>query len=278
MTAKNFRTALTKVLVHEGGYVNHPKDPGGATNQGITQRTYDAYRKSKGYPTQSVRYLTAAERDEIYRKQYWDAIRGDELPDGIDYVVFDGAVNSGPKQSIKWFQRALQPTYRGAIDGVIGMGTLTAVNEIANHDAIIDRMLDRRLNFLQALKTWPTFRKGWESRIAAVRKLGKMWARDGIEKVAKEPVIANPTPKAYVEDAKAPPSTAPADGAIAAGGTGAVLSQVQDQLSPYGYIEWVAQIIVVVTLVSVVVAAGGIAYRFYVKRKTEKLADAIDAD
>ncbi len=276
MAAKNFRTALTKVLVHEGGYVNNPKDPGGATNQGVIQRTYDAYRDSKKLPRRSVKSLTAQERDDIYRKQYWDAVRGDELPDGIDYVLFDGAVNSGPKQSIKWFQRALRPTYSGLIDGVLGIGTLAAVEAIANHDALIDRILDRRLAYLESLKHWPTFKNGWTSRVAEVRKLGKMWARSGVEVVAKTPVVANPTSKAYIEDAKTPPSTAPADGAIATGTTGAILTQAQDQLSPFGYIEWIGQVLAVITILSVVIAVAGIAYRWYVGRKAKRLADALD--
>jgi len=278
MTAKNFRTALTKVLVHEGGYVNHPKDPGGATNQGVIQRTYDAFRDSKKLPRRSVKFLETSERDAIYKKQYWDAVGGDGLPDGIDYVLFDGAVNSGPVQSVKWVQRALRPTYSGPIDGQLGMGTLAAIDATANHDHLIDLTLDRRLSFLEQLKTWPTFKKGWQARIRDVRKLGKMWARDGVEAVAKTPIVAvqSPTGKGVIEDAKNPPSTAPADAAIAGGGTGAVLSQAQDQLSPFSYIEWVAQALVVITLVSLVVVAGGIAYRWYVNRKAKKLADALD--
>lgn len=94
----------------------------------------------------SVQKLTAPERDAIYRRQYWDAIKGDKLPAGVDYVVFDGAVNSGPKQSIKWLQRALGSAYRGQIDGVIGLATFAALEATEDHDALIDRICDRRMD------------------------------------------------------------------------------------------------------------------------------------
>src|SRR6187401_363537 len=120
MASKNFNKALQLVLAHEGGYVNHPKDPGGPTNKGITQRVYDMYRKDKGLNTRSVKNIDKAEISDIYKTRYWDMIKGDRLPDGIDYVVFDGAVNSGPGQSVKWLQRALGDNYAGKVDGQLG--------------------------------------------------------------------------------------------------------------------------------------------------------------
>ncbi|WP_246677573.1 glycosyl hydrolase 108 family protein [Mesorhizobium sp. B2-3-12] len=104
------------MLAHEGGYSNHPADPGGATMKGVTQRVYDGYRKSKGLSTRSVKGIQTAELNEIYDRQYWDAVKGDLLPAGVDYVVFDGAVNSGPGRSIMWLQQALRPAYKGPID------------------------------------------------------------------------------------------------------------------------------------------------------------------
>ena len=120
MSAERYNEALKRVLVHEGGYVNDPRDPGGATMKGVTQRTYDGYRKRLGLPSRPVSQITSAEVGEIYRRQYWAAVRGDELPAGIDYVLFDGAVNSGPVQSIKWLQRALGVS----VDGVLGEATV----------------------------------------------------------------------------------------------------------------------------------------------------------
>lgn len=115
-----FDRCMTKLLVHEGGKADNPKDPGGRTNQGVIQRTYDAWRRRKGLPVRDVYLMTASERDEIYRTQYWDAIKADELPPGVSYVVFDGSVNSGVSQSVKWLQRALGAVYTGKVDGVIG--------------------------------------------------------------------------------------------------------------------------------------------------------------
>ena len=100
MTDK-FKEALARVLVHEGGEVHNPKDPGGRTNKGITQRVYNAWRTRSHLPIRDVYLISDTEVESIYRSQYWDVIKGDQLPPGVDYAVFDGAMNSGPKQSVK---------------------------------------------------------------------------------------------------------------------------------------------------------------------------------
>ncbi len=118
MVAANYSPALARILVHEGGYANHPKDPGGATMKGVTQRVYDAFRERSGLPKVSVRI-------DLYRRAGDDLRRPvrprrllRSLPIGLDYVVFDGAVHSGPAQSVKWLQRALQALglYAGKIE------------------------------------------------------------------------------------------------------------------------------------------------------------------
>lgn len=181
MAAVSYPRALARVLVYEGGYTNHPDDPGGVTLEGVIQRVFDAYCKRKGLP---VRPLTPQMRgtaswnvirDEIYREQYWDLVRGDMLPAGLDLVVFDGAVNSGPTQSIKWLQRALGVP----ADGDMGEVTIEAIKEHSDILGLIDDICDRRLAFLKALKTWPTFGNGWGRRVADVRTRGKQWARSG---------------------------------------------------------------------------------------------------
>ena len=111
MAVSREKESLARVLAHEGGYSNHPNDPGGPTMKG-TQRVYDGFRKGKGLATRSVKSLTTAELNEIYVRQYWDAVQGDTLPAGVDYVVLDGALNSGPGRSIMWLQQALRPAYR----------------------------------------------------------------------------------------------------------------------------------------------------------------------
>jgi len=163
---KNFRTALRLVLVHEGGYVDHPLDPGGATNLGITRRTLAAWRGIKAWrklPKSEVRALTRREAGKIYRARYWDGVLGDKLPSGVDYAVFDYAVNSGVARAAKTLQRVT-----GAkADGIIGPMTLAAV---ARHHpkTIIRRLIARRRSFLQRLRTWKTFGRGWTARVNGV--------------------------------------------------------------------------------------------------------------
>lgn len=184
MTASNFDEALKRVLVHEGGYANHPADPGGATMKGVTQRVYDGYRDRVKAKRQSVRNISDAEIHAIYRTQYWDAIRGDDLPTGVDYNTMDAAVNSGVGQGAKWLQRAV-----GVVaDGVIGETTLAAVRK-ASASAVINKACDNRLAMLKGLKTWGTFGKGWSSRVAGVRRAAlDMTSRSPLPPVVSEAV------------------------------------------------------------------------------------------
>lgn len=157
---RNYETCLRWVLAHEGGYVNHPKDPGGATNRGVTQRVYDAWRRRNRVQTQSVATISDEEVRSIYRVQYWDQVRGDDLPDGVDYAVFDFAVNSGPSRAAKYLQRVAGVTQ----DGIIGNVTLAAVGRF-NSDEVIRELCQDRMDFLRRLKTFGTFGKGWTRRV-----------------------------------------------------------------------------------------------------------------
>ena len=163
MAASNFKPSLSLVLAHEGGFVNHPKDPGGATNKGVTQAVYDAYRRYHGLKVQSVRHITPAEVAEIYAKNYWRLVRGDSLPCGFDYAVFDFAVNSGVSRATKYMQKlvGVEP------DGVIGVITLAAVEAYARRDEekLIAQYCANRVLFLRSLSTFPTFGKGWMRRV-----------------------------------------------------------------------------------------------------------------
>lgn len=275
MTTSGFGRALPRVLAHEGGYVNDPKDPGGATNKGVTYRVYDAYRTRKGLPTQDVRDISPGEISEIYRLQYWDACKCDELPPGVDYVLFDGAVNSGPTQSIKWLQRALGNVI---VDGQMGQSTLQAVREYDDPSRLIDVICDRRLAFLQALKTWNRFGKGWASRVAGVRKTGKAYAI-GVGGLPIRDV--EHTPRALMSDAKIMPGNAGADVAttsgVATGGVAATLQQAQDTLSPFSYIsENIAMIVTCLVVAGAALTIGGMAWRWYASRKAKRIADALD--
>jgi lysozyme family protein len=158
---ENYAKALAQVLKYEGGYVDHPKDPGGPTNKGITQAVYDAWRKAANQPTQSVRYINDLEVGAIYRQQYWDRISGDDLPAGVDFAVFDFAVNSGVSRAAKTLQAVVGVTQ----DGVIGPATIQATKTY-----VAMSITNRRLAFMQSLSIWSTFGKGWSARIADVKK------------------------------------------------------------------------------------------------------------
>ena len=168
----NYLKALSLVLKHEGGYVNDPQDPGGATNKGITQKTYDAWRVRETLSKRSVRLINFWEITEIYRKQYWDKIKGDDLPLGVDYCVFDFAVNSGTDRAAKYLQRAV-----GAVeDGQIGPNTLAKVASRPD-DIVIDFVCDERLAFMKRQPTWEHFKNGWSERVKEVRANAKEMAK-----------------------------------------------------------------------------------------------------
>lgn len=286
MAANGFKRSLDRVLVHEGGKADHPKDPGGRTNKGITQRTYDAWRKRQGKSRRDVWTIMLAEVEAIYREQYWNIIKGDDLPAGVDYVVFDAAVNSGPERAGIWLQRALGERYRSRVDGVIGTETLAAVEAHRNHDALIAEMCARRMAFLRELKTWPTFGRGWTTRVNGVLMAGQALA------TGQQPLPAEYVPdgeqKAEIDQAKPAPSTAPGDVAVGGGsvgaptgGAGAEVSdrvrEAQDQLSPMAsFSEWVTYILIGLAVISVGLVIGGLAYRFWAKRRQQARADALD--
>ncbi|MDR6874795.1 lysozyme family protein [Bosea sp. BE125] len=281
MTAQNFSKALKAVLVHEGGKANHPRDPGGRTNQGVIQRVYDGYRARKGRLKRDVYLMEPVERDEIYRAQYWDAVRGDDLPPGVDYVVFDGAVNSGPTQSVKWLQRALGGV---KVDGDLGEATLAAVAAHPDHDALIAATCARRMAFLKALRTWPDFGKGWMGRVTGVRSLGQAWAsgKDPQPSFRAEAVPAiGGNVKATLDQARPLPAMAGGDaaigGGVAAGGLGGVLQQAQDVLAPLaGNSMIIGNIVAAFVVTGAVITIGGLGYRFLAQRRAAARADALD--
>lgn len=160
---RNFSKCLEIVLRHEGGYVNHPSDPGGATNLGITLATFRRFVKPNG-SVEDLKKLTKEQAGTCYRRQYWDAIHGSELPDGVDLATFDFAVNSGPSRAAKYLQAVVGVTQ----DGKIGPATVKAARQMAQ-SSIIHKLCDDRLAFLKRLSTWPTFGKGWERRVKDVR-------------------------------------------------------------------------------------------------------------
>jgi lysozyme family protein len=160
---ENFDEALKAILHHEGNFVNHPKDPGGMTNLGVTKRVWEEWVGHE-VDEKAMRALTPADVDTLYRRKYWDKIKGDELPAGVDYAVFDAAINSGPGRAAKWLQSVV-----GAVpDGAIGAGTLAKVAAMDAED-IVEKYQETRLAFMQSLPTWDTFGKGWGRRVTEVK-------------------------------------------------------------------------------------------------------------
>jgi lysozyme family protein len=171
MSDSNFERVMKEIFHHEGGYVDHPADPGGATNMGITFAVLQSWR-GKPITKQDVKDMTQDEAMDIYRENYWNPTKCPQLPDGVDLVMMDGSVNSGIGRAPKWIQLAVgaEP------DGKIGPKTLAAINA-ADPVKIIDAALDARLAFLKRLKHWDVFGKGWSRRVESVRKVAKEMAR-----------------------------------------------------------------------------------------------------
>lgn len=162
----NFAESLQHVLKHEGGFSNHKDDPGGMTNLGCTKAVWEEWC---GHPVTEkiMRELTPADVAPLYRRKYWEKIKGDDLPSGIDYIVFDAAINSGPGRAAKW----LQATIGVEVDGGIGPKTLAAVTAF-DASQLIEDYSKRRLSFLTDLPTWKTFGKGWTRRVQEAEAIG----------------------------------------------------------------------------------------------------------
>lgn len=277
------------ILTLEGGFSKRDRkaDPGGVTLEGIIQSVYDGFRDRKKKPhralTASMRGTAdwIAERNEIYRTQYWNAVRGDELPAGIDLVVFDGAVNSGPYQSALWLQRALSAAgiYGGAIDGHIGAATLAAVEMCSDHDALIADVCARRLGMLRSLANYPQNKGGWNARVALIKKTAQAWAMGS---VGPQPVFfVGASAKGYASDVVQPTFDVGTSTKISVGGTGVAgaVSQLQTQLEPFvGTSDLVTKIYTGLTVVGVAIAVGAAGYAFYADWRTKKAQRAIGGD
>lgn len=148
----------------EGGFVNHPRDPGGMTNLGVTKNQWERY-VGHGVTEADMRALTPSMVTPFYKTEYWNEIQGDALPAGVDYVVFDTCVNSGPGRAARFLQHVLGLKE----DGVVGPATIKAANSGYPHH-IIRKYSDTRLAYLKGLDNWDTFGHGWETRVEEVEK------------------------------------------------------------------------------------------------------------
>lgn len=171
--ANNFQECLVKVLKHEGGFVNHPKDPGGMTNLGVTKKVWEEWIGHEA-DEKAMRALTPAIVAPMYEMKYWRTSYCEKLPRGLDLLVFTMAVNSGSGRSVKLLQDAI-----GVVaDGVIGPNTMAKINE-ANVEVLIDKFSEARTSFYKGLKTFPVFGKGWLSRTEAERLQALDMAKNG---------------------------------------------------------------------------------------------------
>ena len=160
---KNWDASFNWLMEDEGGFVNDPRDKGGMTNLGVTQANWEAY---VGRPVveKEMRALTPDVVKPFYKTRYWNKIKGDGLPSGVDYCVFDMAVNSGPGQAARFIQRVCAVT----ADGIIGPKTLDAIHS-DDPAELINAFCDDRLEWLKTLSSFKTFGKGWTARVERVR-------------------------------------------------------------------------------------------------------------
>lgn len=174
-----FRRSVAVTLRHEGGFVNHPRDPGGPTNMGITQRTLSAHLGREA-TLEDVQSLDRSTAEQIYRRDYWNAVQGDALPPGLDLVTFDAAVNSGPRRAARWTQRALRKVGLPLVeDGTIGRETAEAARAAHRNRRSVDaikKACAARLGFLRGLATFDAFGRGWTRRVSEIEAKATRWA------------------------------------------------------------------------------------------------------
>lgn len=257
MSAACYAESIRRLLASEGGYVNHPSDPGGPTNFGITLGDYRRYVKSDAGAA-DVRAMKVDDAKAIYRAKYWGAMRGDELPAGVDYCVFDYAVNSGTGRAPKVLQRVLGIAVTGRMDDAT-----VAATRGRDARALIQAICNERLRFLQGLKTWPVFGKGWSRRVGEVRAAALAMAGGA----ASTPVHtdgATYTPGKGVVPLNEAARNGTAGGAIATGSVAA-------QQSAASGADWAA--IAVIVALAIAVAAGAFAF-WHWRRKRQQEAPA----
>lgn len=233
MAKGNFKAALAVTLKHEGGFVDHPRDPGGATNKGVTLATFRRYKP--GASVADLKAISDADVEIIYRDGYWKPVNADLLQPGVDLAVFDFGVNSGTGRAA----RHLQAVAGAKQDGVIGIKTIGALDAMRG-DVIVQKLCGRRLSFVRALKTWDVFGKGWSRRIADIEARGvAMWlAVNATPKSAKMGLEAE-------ADRAGKTAGAQSKGAAAAGGTGAAGGATDVAMDPSMLLIGAAVLVVV---------------------------------
>jgi lysozyme family protein len=249
MAMTNLARCLGETLPHEGGWADHPKDPGGATMKGVTLAVYRRFKP--GATKAQLRNITDAELLEIYRAGYWEPVRGDELPAGVDLSMFDYGVNSGPGRAIKDAQRVVGVP----VDNRMGPVTLAAIKAMPPRK-FIKAHCAKRLGFVQSLKIWDTFGKGWSRRIASIEAVGLSWVSSKAQLEADSKEAANK-------------SATNAGGAVVTTGGGVAVDQTPDIT---GLPWWAVALIVAAVVVPMVLAAIIQAQRAAALKKVAKEA------
>lgn len=176
MTASNFLACFNETESFEGGYVNNPHDPGGATLKGVTQGVYSAWLRQHGRSNAAVRGASDVDIQAIYRELYWNPVHGDDLFVGLDLVMVDYGWGSGPITAIEHMQRLLGI----AVDGVFGPATLAAI-DMPDQRGFINGLCAERLAFFQRLPGWKYFGPGWTNRLNGIHiKALEMNAAEGM--------------------------------------------------------------------------------------------------
>ena len=161
---ENYEHCLGMILHHEGGYVNHPKDPGGETNMGVTRRVYENWCLEQDLFRKDMKDLEFSDVAPIYKKNYWDRCKCDSLPNGVDLCVFDMGVNAGTGRGARFLQKCV-----GSVsDGAVGPNTLRQVDEwiaMRGEEDLITDYSERRRDYYKRLKTFSTFGRGWIRRV-----------------------------------------------------------------------------------------------------------------
>ena len=159
----NWQKSFELMLQSEGGFVNHPKDPGGMTNLGVTKATWENWIGRQSDEAE-MRGLTPEKVEPMYKKKYWDAVRGDELKVGIDYLMFDFAVNAGAGRAIKTLQTAIGVP----VDGGFGPVTMAAMKSF-EPVKLIEQFSQAKEDFYRGLMQFQIFGQGWLNRVAKVK-------------------------------------------------------------------------------------------------------------
>ncbi len=251
MATTSYDACLARLLAHEGGYTNDAADPGGPTNFGITIYDYRKYVKPDATAA-DVRAMKVEEAKSIYRSKYWAAQRCDELPAGVDYAVFDYGVNSGIGRSGKVLRRCLKLPDDSSVVNDAGV----AAARTADAKALIVAICDERLRFLQSLRTWDVFGKGWGARVAEVKAYALRLASGAAASAAAPRAAA--AGKGVVPKSKG--AQQGSAGAIVAAGATAAQQAHQNGADP----ALVAGLVIVAAIIAIV------AWRFWDWRQTQQ--------